>query len=47
MDSFRKDDIVSWTNKKGDYTGKIVELKKSFAIIEVDGKSKRIHRDHR
>ena len=42
MDSFQKDDTVSWTNKKGDYTGKIVELKKSFAIIEVDGKSKRI-----
>ena len=42
MDLFQKDDTVSWTNKKGDYTGKIVELKKSFAIIEVGGKSKRI-----
>ena len=38
MDSFKEEEYVSWTNKKGDFTGKIIELKDYFAIIESEEK---------
>ena len=42
MDSFTLNMNVSWENKKGNFTGKIVELKKSYAIINMNDIMKQI-----
>ena len=42
METFKKGEIVSWTNKKGGYNGEIIELKKYFAIISLDEDTKKV-----
>tara|TARA_Y100001958_G_C21246279_1_gene576611 strand:+ start:340 stop:1536 length:1197 start_codon:yes stop_codon:yes gene_type:complete len=42
MDSFKEGETVSWTNKKGDFTGKIIKLKDYFAIIESEEKKTKV-----